>query len=132
MAGLNFDDRYEFDPRSYSESKPGGLLEMLQRAMQEQALQERGTGYTPQPSASSAYSSHAPGGAGLLGKWLALQAAQKQPASFGEDGGRMPSAPPDPNFRQLVRVSPALHPRDRTGVSDRPSYSAFEIPENPL
>src|SRR6187431_2748605 len=99
MAGLNFDDRYEFDPRTYGGSKAGGLLEMLQRAMQGEALHERGAGYTPQPTASSAGSPDSSPG-GVLGKWLALQAA-----AAAAPLGQISSAVADPNFRRLVRVA---------------------------
>ena len=102
---------------------------MLQRTMPEQSLQQQSGRYTPQPSASPVESSGTPSG-GLLGRLLALQAAQQQPRPFGRDRGQMPSTPVDPNFRQLARISPAVQ-QGGIGVSNRPddqsssSYSPF-------
>lgn len=124
MARPNYSSPNKFDSRIYRGPRPGGLLGMLQSAMQEQSLQQQRADYAPQPGASPVDSSDTPPG-GLLGRWLALQAAQQRPLSFGEDRRRMPSAPADPNFRRLVRVSPAVQPQGGDGVSNRFPYSAF-------
>lgn len=123
MARLNFSSSNEFDSRSYRGPTLDNLLEMLQQAKQAQSLQQQRADYAPRPGASPVDgSSTAPGG--LLGRWLALQADQQQPRSFGGDREQMPSAPADPNVRRLVRVSPAAQPLSGFGVSNRP-YSAF-------
>lgn len=131
MAGLNFDASYEFDPRTNGGRRTSDLLEMLQRAMEEQNSQQQKPGYMPRPGASPADNFGAPSG-GLLGRFLALQAAQQQPRSFGGGRGRMPSAPADPNFRQLVRVSPAVQPQSEDGASSRPSTFGDGIPPDVL
>lgn len=115
MAGLNSSASYEFDPGISGGPRSGGLLGMLQRAMQEQNLQQQRADYTAQPGASAVGGSDAPPG-GLLGRLLAFQAAQRQPESFGRGSGQIPSAPADPNFRRLVRVSPAV--QSQGGIAD--------------
>ena len=106
MTDLNFRDPYAFDSQAYG--APGGLLGMLQRAMQEQGLQQQ-VGYAAQPDATSANSTDAlPGG--LLGRFRLLEEVRRQ----------MPSATGDSNFPQLVRVSPTGQPLLGIVASDRP------------
>jgi hypothetical protein len=93
------------------------LLEMLQQAERAQSLQQQRADYAPQPSASPVDASGIPPG-GLLGRWLALQADQQQPRSFGGDREQMPSAPANPNVRRLVRVSPAVQQQGAISASD--------------
>ena len=84
MAGLNFDFADEFASRAHADPSAGGLLGMLQRAMQESSLQQQRASETSQPSAWPGRSSDIQPD-GLFGKWLALQAVQRQPVSLSED-----------------------------------------------
>ena len=63
------------------------------------------------------------GEAGLLGRLRALvhEQAVYQPAPA--NGGPPPSAPPDPKFRQLVRVSPIAEPQSTANFSDRYEFN---------
>ena len=110
---------YTFDPQM--NNAPSGVLEMLQRAMQAQSLQQQRAGYMPQPSASPGDNTGTPPG-GLLGRMLALQAGEHRPL----DGVReqAPSAPFDPNFRQLSRAYPAVQRQVGGGAFNRPDDSS--------
>jgi hypothetical protein len=98
---MNFRDAYEFDPETYQGGGlPGRLLAMMRSGQFGPAPDTNATA-SPEYNADT-YS----GEAGLLGRLRALvhEQAVYQPAPA--NGGPPPSAPPDPNFRQLVRVSP--------------------------
>ena len=96
-----FRDTYEFDPDSYG-GEGGGLSGMLRRAMQ----QQQGPDFGSTPSAAPEYdpSGHDGPQGGLLGRFLALQAAQSRYQPAAESNGQMLSVPQDPNFRQLSRI----------------------------
>ncbi len=132
MGGVNFRDAYEFDPETYG-GEGGGLLGRLLSLQAEQdpyqtipgnselapsVPQNPNFSQTPQTRITirpfDAYSqrdSEIPGGqSGLLGRLLTLQAEQSRYQPVPETGGRVPSAPQNPNFWQASRNpnSPSL------------------------
>jgi hypothetical protein len=151
MGRMSFRNAYEFDPNGAQ--RAGGLLGMLQ-AMMQQGQVGAGADFTPQNPGSQtptvpqisdygetpptritvrpidAYSLHDPeSDGGLLGRLLSLQAEQSRYQPAPVNSGQTPSAPPDPNFRQLSRAPIAVGPQGGIGnpsddQSSRP-YSPF-------
>jgi hypothetical protein len=104
MGGMNFRDAYEFEPETYG-GEGGGLPGMLRRFMQQQS-QQQGVDFGTNVEARREYgpeTSFSPQG-GLLGRLPSLQAEQGGYQPISENSGLPPSAPQNPNFRQLARV----------------------------
>src|SRR5712672_2540623 len=91
--------------------------ELLRRAMQQNFLQQQGGGFCPMPNSAPGYNSggyDSPQG-GLLGRLLALDSQQNPYQPLAENSRAAPAVPPDPNFRQLLRVPPADRMQDASG-----------------
>jgi hypothetical protein len=102
-----------------------GAYELLRRAMQQQSLQQQGIDFGSTPNSATGYDPDDFGSqqGGLLGRLLALQAEQSPyQLSPGNDRAAR-SMPPDPNFRQLSRVT-AVNPTQRV-------TQAAELPTMP-
>jgi hypothetical protein len=140
MTAINVRGAYEFDP--YGVEGAGGLLGMLQ-AMMHQGQIEAGANLnpripgneTPTVRQMSGYGQtppthinlrpidvYSPSGSenqdsagGLLGRLLAQQAEQSRYQPTPLNSGQIQSAPQNPNFRQLSRVSPAVQTQGGVG-----------------
>lgn len=126
MGAMNFRNGYKFDPDESENQNAGGLLGLLQAAMQQRQMQP-GADYG---SASNGSNGYGRSQGGLLARLAALQAEQSPYQSFALSNAPVPTAQPDPNFRQLVRVTPAarsaVDPSDRSNGQLRPSYVSFQ------
>lgn len=126
MGMMNFRNVYKFDPEDADDQNTGGLLGLLQAAMQQRQMRS-GTGYDPASNDANSYGS--PQG-GLLGRLAALQAEQSPYRTLGQNNVPAPAGQLDPNFRQLVRVTAparsAIDPSDRPDGQLRPSYISFQ------
>jgi hypothetical protein len=99
-----------------------GVYELLQRAMQQNYLQQQGSGFCPMPNNAPGYDSDGYGNpqGGLLGRLLALDSQQIRYQPLAENNRAAPAVPPDPNFRQLLRVPPADPMQDASGALNQP------------
>ena len=123
MGAMNFRNGYQFDPDDYDGQNAGGLLGLLQTAMQ-QRQEQLGAEYGSAPDRAGGS-----GGSqgGLIGRLAALQAEQAPYQPYGQNHVVIPVAPPDPNFRQLVREpAPARSAVDGYDGHVKPSYVSFQ------
>jgi hypothetical protein len=120
MADRNFYDAYGFSPGT--RPLAGGLVGLLQDATRQrgadlEAASNPGTGQT-----SESYGNPE----GLLGRLLALQAEQNNPAI--PNAGQRQSEPRDSNFRQLSRVAGAALPQETESSAPPAPASALPPP----
>jgi hypothetical protein len=112
---MNFRDDHEFDPESYQGA--GGLYGSLQALMRSGQL---GPDLGPNATAASEYNADIYSGqGGLLARLRAFAQQQAAYQSALEDSAQPPTAPLDPNFRQLTRVSSTSPPETARRLSDR-------------
>jgi hypothetical protein len=107
MATLNFRDAYEFGPETYGRQSAGGLPEMIERAMREEALQRAaapGSSLNARPEYDSSNYEGLQGG--LLGRLLALQAKRDRYWPISQNVSEAPLAEPYANerLRHLANV----------------------------
>jgi HNH endonuclease len=99
-----FRNPFGFDSGSYSNRASGGLAALLQQAIEQQRLRQQGD----ISSLLDATPDRLPAGAGNSpGLFARLLASQSHPGpSISENREPTSPASPDPNFRQLSRLSP--------------------------
>lgn len=107
-----------------------GAYNLLRRAMQQNAWQQQGADAGPMPYGTPEYDANSYGDqqGGLLGRLFALQAEQNRYQPIADNSRAAPFVSPDPNFRQLSRVSAAVRPNrgiDSFNTSDDQSSSPY-------
>ena len=153
MAGMNYRDRYQFEP--YGTGGAGGFLDVLQAMLQGQnrvdprsRIPQYASPATPQASdfggvpptrftvrPTDAYlnpdSDASESAGGLLGQLLAYPAEQRGYQPIPSNSGWQPPATPDPDFRQLSRAPIANRAQAAINIpnpSDDPSSLDYGQP----